>query len=143
MKDTRTTEIPGMHLTATITPDEMPGKYALTLIHFGGALADLSARYVLDYAAAISIVDQLKGTQEAGSRRTYDGFELVRIGDRAFMMMMIPMAEESRPLPIELLRTLPIVDRATWCPFGLSQTSFPHDFYDKGKGMQIVFVQVY
>lgn len=142
MKDTRTTEIPGMHLTATIAPDEMPGKYALTLIHFGGALADLSARYVLDYAAAISIVDQLKGTQEAGSRRTYDGFELVRIGDRAFMMM-IPMAEESRPLPIELLRTLPIVDRATWCPFGLSQTSFPHDFYDKGKGMQIVFVQVY
>lgn len=142
MKDTRTTEIPGMHLTATIAPDEMPGKYALTLIHFGGALADLSARYVLDYAAAISIVDQLKGTQEAGSRRTYDGFELVRIGDRAFMMM-IPKAEESRPLPIELLRTLPIVDRATWCPFGLSQTSFPHDFYDKGKGMQIVFVQVY
>lgn len=142
MKDTRTTEIPGMHLTATIAPDEMPGKYALTLIHFGGAFADLSARYVLDYAAAISIVDQLKGTQEAGSRRTYDGFELVRIGDRAFMMM-IPMAEESRPLPIELLRTLPIVDRATWCPFGLSQTSFPHDFYDKSKGMQIVFVQVY
>jgi hypothetical protein len=142
MKDTRTTEIPGMHLTATIAPDKMPGKYALTLIHFCGALADLSARYVLDYAAAISIVDQLKGTQEAGSRRTYDGFELVRIGDRAFMMM-IPMAEESRPLPIELLRTLPIVDRATWCPFGLSQTSFPHDFYDKGKGMQIVFVQVY
>lgn len=142
MKDTRTTEIPGMHLTATIAPDKMPGKYALTLIHFCGALADLSARYVLDYAAAISIVDQLKGTQGAGSRRTYDGFELVRIGDRAFMMM-IPMAEESRPLPIELLRTLPIVDRATWCPFGLSQTSFPHDFYDKGKGMQIVFVQVY
>ena len=142
MKDTRTTEIPGMHLTATIAPDKMPGKYVLTLIHFGGALADLSARYVLDYAAAISIVDQLKGTQEAGSRRTYDGFELVRIGDRAFMMM-IPMAEESRPLSIELLRTLPIVDRATWCPFGLSQTSFPHDFYDKGKGMQIVFVQVY
>jgi hypothetical protein len=142
MKDTRTTEIPGMHLTATIAPDKMPGKYALTLIHFCGALADLSARYVLDYAAAISIVDQLKGTQEAGSRRTYDGFELVRIGDRAFMMM-IPMAEESRPLPIELLRTLPIVDRATWCPFGLSQTLFPHDFYDKGKGMQIVFVQVY
>lgn len=142
MKDTRTTEIPGMHLTATIAPDKMPGKYALTLIHFCGALADLSARYVLDYAAAISIVDQLKGTQEAGSRRTCDGFELVRIGDRAFMMM-IPMAEESRPLPIGLLRTLPIVDRATWCPFGLSQTSFPHDFYDKGKGMQIVFVQVY
>lgn len=141
MNENGTTEIPGMHLTATIAPDEMPGKYALTLIHFGGALADLSARYVLDYAAAISIVDQLKGTQEAGSRRTYDGFELVRIGDRAFMM--IPMAEESRPLPIELLRTLPIVDRATWCPFGLSQTSFPHDFYDKGKGMQIVFVQVY
>lgn len=141
MKDTRTTEIPGMHLTATIVPDEMPGKYALTLIHFGGAFADLSAHYVLDYAAAISIVDQLKGTQEAGSRRTYDGFELVRIGDRAFMM--ISMAEESRPLPIELLRTLPIVDRATWCPFGLSQTSFPHDFYDKSKGMQIVFVQVY
>lgn len=52
MKDTRTTEIPGMHLTATIAPDEMPGKYVLTLIHFGGALADLSARYVLDYAAA-------------------------------------------------------------------------------------------
>lgn len=142
MNENGTTEIPGMRLTATIAPDEMPGKYALTLIHFGGALADLSARYVLDYAAAISIVDQLKGTQEAGSRRTYDGFELVRIGDRAFMMM-IPMAEESRPLPIELLRTLPIVDRATWCPFGLSQTSFPHDFYDKGKGMQIVFVQVY
>lgn len=142
MNENGTTEIPGMHLTATIAPDEMPGKYALTLIHFGGALADLSARYVLDYAAAISIVDQLKGTQEAGSRRTYDRFELVRIGDRAFMMM-IPMAEESRPLPIELLRTLPIVDRATWCPFGLSQTSFPHDFYDKGKGMQIVFVQVY
>lgn len=142
MNENGTTEIPGMRLTATIAPDEMPGKYALTLIHFGGALADLSARYVLDYAAAISIVDQLKGTQEAGSRRTYDGFELVRIGDRAFMMM-IPMAEESRPLPIELLRTLPIVDRATWCPFGLSKTSFPHDFYDKGKGMQIVFVQVY
>lgn len=142
MNENGTTEIPGMHLTATIAPDEMPGKYALTLIHFGRALADLSARYVLDYAAAISIVDQLKGTQEAGSRRTYDGFELVRIGDRAFMMM-IPMAEESRPSPIELLRTLPIVDRATWCPFGLSQTSFPHDFYDKGKGMQIVFVQVY
>lgn len=142
MKDTRTTEIPGMHLTATIAPDKMPGKYALALIHFCGALADLSARYVLDYAAAISIVDQLKGTQEAGSRRTYDGFELVRIGDRAFMMM-IPMAEESRPLPVDLLRTLPIVDRATWCPFGLSQTSFPHGFYDKGKGMQIVFVQVY
>nr|DAG15640.1 MAG TPA: hypothetical protein [Caudoviricetes sp.] len=142
MNENGTTEIPGMHLTATIAPDEMPGKYALTLIHFGGALADLSARYVLDYAAAISIVDQLKGTQEAGSRRTYDRFELVRIGDRAFMMM-IPTAEESRPLPIELLRTLPIVDRATWCPFGLSQTSFPHDFYDKGKGMQIVFVQVY
>ena len=142
MNENGTTEIPGMHLTATIAPDEMPGKYALTLIHFGEALADLSARYVLDYDAAISLVDQLKGTQEAGSRRIYDGFELVRIGDRAFMMM-IPMAEESRPLPIELLRTLPIVDRATWCPFGLSQTSFPHDFYDKSKGMQIVFVQVY
>ena len=143
MKDTRTTEIPGMHLTATIAPDKMPGKYALTLIHFCGALADLSARYVLDYAAAISIVDQLKGTQEAGSRRTYDGFELVRIGDRAFMMM-IPMAvKESRPLPIELLRTLPIVDRVAWLPYGLSNATFPHDFYDKSKGMQIVFVQVY
>lgn len=142
MKDTRTAEIPGMHLTATIVPDEMPGKYVLTLIHFGGAFADISTCYVLDYAAAISIVDRLKGTQEAGSRRTYDGFELVRIGDRAFMMM-IPMAEESRPLPIELLRALPIVDRATWCPFGLSNASFPHDFYDKSKGMQIIFVQVY
>lgn len=143
MNENGTTEIPGMHLTATIAPDEMPGKYALTLIHFGGALADLSARYVLDYAAAISIVDQLKGTQEAGSRRTCDGFELVRIGDRAFMMLIPTTAEGSRPLPIELLRTLPIVDRATWCPFGLSQTSFPHSFEDESKGMQIVFVQVY
>lgn len=143
MKDTRITEIPGMHLTATIAPDEMPGKYVLTLIHFGGALADLSARYVLDYAAAISVVDQLKGTQEAGSRRIYDGFELVRIGDKAFMMM-IPMAvKESRPLPIEILRTLPPVDRVAWLPYGLSNATFPHDFYDKSKGMQIVFVQVY
>lgn len=143
MKDRRTTEIPGLHLTASIAPDEMPGKYALTLIHFGGAFADIAARYVLDYAAAVTVIDRLRETQDAGSRRIYDGFELVRIRDRAFMMMIPMAAKESRPLPIELLRTLPIVDRATWCPFGLSQTSFPHDFYDKSKGMQIVFVQVY
>lgn len=143
MKDTRTTEIPGMHLTATIAPDEMPGKYALTLTHFGGAFADLSARYVLDYAAATHIIDQLKGTQEAGSRRIYDGFELVRIGDRAFMMLIPTTAEGSRPLPIELLRTLPPVDCVAWLPYGLSNAAFPYDFYDKSKGMQIIFVQVY
>lgn len=139
-------EITNMHMTASTTPEiDAPGKFALTLTHFGGAFADLSTRYIVDWATATRIIDMLKNTQKTGSRRTYDGFELVRISDRAFMMQ-ITAAEpttQHQPLPIGLLCTLPLVDRAAWCPYGLSNTAIRHTIEDADNGRRIVFVQVY
>lgn len=140
-------EITDMHMTASTTPEiATPGKFALTLTHFGGAFADISTRYIVDWATASRIIDLLKATQSAGSRRAYNGFELVRIGDRAFMML-IPTTSDSSvapaPLPINLLRSLPLVDRAAWCPYGLSNVAIRHTIEDADNGRRVVFVQIY